>query len=88
MSSNSIPRKKDRTSKFEKIFIPDSSAGLARSHKVIRIERAKEVQFMKLCCQIRLDDSNKIRSENQRKERKLKRVKKYYIQTSDGLTND
>jgi hypothetical protein len=88
MSSISGPRKKDLTSKFEKIFIPDSSAGLARSHKVIRIEREKEVQFMKLCCQIRLDDSKKIRSENQREERKLKRVKKYYTQTSDGLTND
>ena len=83
MSSNSRPRKKDLTSKFEKIFIPDSSAGLARSHKVIRIEREKEVQFMKLCCQIRLNDSNKIRSENQREERRLKRVKNYYTQTTD-----
>jgi hypothetical protein len=83
MSSNSRPRKKDLTSKFEKIFIPDSSAGLARSHKVIRIEREKEVQFMKLCCQIRFDDSKKIRSDNQREQRKLKRVKKYCTQTSD-----
>jgi hypothetical protein len=82
MSSNSGPRKRDLTSKFEKIFIPDSSAGLARSHKVIRIERGKEVQFMKLCCQIRLDNSKKIRSENQREERRLKRVKNYYIQTT------
>jgi hypothetical protein len=83
MSSNSIPRKKDLTPKFEKSFIPDSCAGLARSHKVIRIERGKEIQFMKLCCQIRLDNSKKIRSENQREERKLKRVKKYYTQTKD-----
>jgi hypothetical protein len=83
MSSNSGPRKKDLTSKFEKIFIADSCAGLARSHKVIRIERGKEIQFMKLCCQIRLDDSNQIRSENQREERRLKRVKKYYTQTTD-----
>jgi len=83
MSSNSRPRKKDLTSKFEKIFIPDSSAGLARSHKVIRIERGKEIQFMKLCCQIRINDSNKIRSDNQREERKLKRVKKYNTQTLD-----
>ena len=88
MSSNSGPRKKDLTSKFEKIFIPDNCAGLARSHKVIRIERGKEIQFMKLCCQIRLDDSNKIRSDNQREERKLKRVRKYYTQTLDELTND
>jgi hypothetical protein len=83
MSSNSRPRKKDLTSKFEKIFIPDSSAGLARSHKVIRIERGKEVQFMKLCCQIRLDDSKKIRAENQREERRLKRVRKHFTQTTD-----
>jgi hypothetical protein len=83
MSSNSGPPKKDLTSKFEKIFIPDSCAGLARSHKVIRIEREKEVQFMKLCCQIRLNDSNKIRSENQREERRLKRVKNYYTQTTN-----
>ena len=83
MSSNSGPPKKDLTSKFEKIFIPDSCAGLARSHKVIRIEREKEVQFMKLCCQIRFDDSKKIRSDNQREQRKLKRVKKYCTQTSD-----
>jgi hypothetical protein len=83
MSSNSRPRKKDLTSKFEKSFIPDSCAGLARSHKVIRIEREKEVQFMKLCCQIRFNDSKEIRSDKQREERKLKRVKKYYTQTLD-----
>jgi hypothetical protein len=83
MSSNSGLRKNDLTSKFEKIYIPDSSAGLARSHKVIRIEREKEIQFLKLCCQIKLDDSKKIRSENQREERRLKRVKNYYTQTTN-----
>ena len=71
------------TSKFEKTFIPDSSSGLARTHKIIRIERGKEIQFMKLCCQIRLDDSKKIRSDNQREQRKLKRVKKQSLQTYD-----
>ena len=83
MSSNFRPRNKDLTSKFEKIFISASSSGLARSHKFIRIEREKEIQFMKLCCQIRLDDFNKIRTDNQREERKLKRIKKHYTQTSD-----
>jgi len=83
MSSNSEPRKKDLTSKFHKIFIPDSCAGLARSHKVIRIERGKEIQFMKLCCQIRLNDSKEIRSDKQREDRKLKRIKKCYVQTKD-----
>jgi len=62
------------TPRFEKIFIPDSLAGLARTHKIIRIEREKEIQFMKLCCQIRLDDFKKTRSEKQREDRKLKRA--------------
>ena len=63
-------------SKSGKIFIPKSSAGLVRTHKIIRIEKEKEIQFLKLCCQIRLHDSKKIRAENQREQRKLKRVKK------------
>ena len=83
MSSTTRLNKRISTPRFEKIFIPESSAGLARTHKIIRIEREKEIQFMKLCCQIRLNDSKKIRAENQKVERKLKRVKKYYLQTSD-----
>jgi hypothetical protein len=83
MSSTTRPRKRVLTPKFEKIFIPESSAGLARTHKIIRIEREKEIQFLKLCCQIRLNDSKMIRAESQKEERKLKRVKKYYLQTSD-----
>ena len=83
MSSTTRPRKRVLTPRFEKIFIPDSSARLARTHKIIRIEREKKIQFLKLCCQIRLDDSKKTRSEKQREERKIKRVKKYCTQTSD-----
>ena len=83
MSSTTRLKKRISTPRFEKIFIPESSAGLARTHKIIKIEREKEIQFMKLCCQIRLDDSKKIRAESQKEERKLKRVKKYYLQTSD-----
>jgi hypothetical protein len=83
MSSTTGPRKRVLTPRFEKIFIPENSAGLTRTHKIIRIEREKEIQFLKLCCQIRLDDSKKTRSEKQRDERKLKRVKKHYLQTSD-----
>jgi hypothetical protein len=75
MSSKTISRNRVLTSKFDKTFIPVSSAGLARTHKMIRIEKGKEIQFMKLCCQIRLDDSKRIRSDNQREQRKLKRVK-------------
>lgn len=82
MSSESRPRKKILTPRFEKIFVPASSSGLARTHRIIRIEREKEMQFMKLCCQIRLDDFKKTRSANQREQRKLKRIKKYCTQTS------
>lgn len=87
MSTNSRSGKKDRSPKFEKIFIPETCAGLARSHKYIRIERGKEIQFMKLCHQIRLDDFTRIRSENQREERKLKR-KKLLPHASGRLKND
>ena len=65
------------TKGYEKIFIPDSSSGLARSHRLIRIEKEKEIMFMKLCSQIRFDDFKQKRSEHQREERKLKRINKY-----------
>jgi hypothetical protein len=70
-------KKKIQTSKYEKIFIPASSAALARSHRLIRIEKKKEIQFMKLCSQIRLYDFKQKRSEHQREERRLKRNNKY-----------
>ena len=69
--------RKTSTSKYEKIFIPDSSAGLARSHRLIRIAKEKEIIFMKLCSQIRFDNFKQKRSEHQREERKLKRINKY-----------
>jgi hypothetical protein len=74
MNHKTRPKKRVLTPRFEEIFIPVNSAGLARSHRIIRIEREKEIQFMKLCCQIRLDDFKKDRSDNQREQRKLKRV--------------
>jgi len=79
-SKNSLKTKPDKTaltSKFEGIFIPTSSAALARSHRIIRIEKDKEIMFMKLCSQIHLDDFKQKRSEHQREERRLKRVNKY-----------
>jgi len=66
------------TSGFEKIFIPASFAKLTRSHKLIRIEKEKEILFMKICSQIHLDDFKKSRSDRQREERRLKRVSSYY----------
>ena len=71
------PGYKILTSKFEKVYIPDSSAGLARTHKIIRIEKGKEIQFMKICSQIRFDDFKNKRADCQREERRLKRVSNF-----------
>ena len=71
------PRKRILTSKFEKVYISGISAGLARTHKIISIEKGKEILFMKLCSQIRLDNFTKKRSDSQREERRLKRFNKY-----------
>ena len=70
-------RNKIPTSKFEKVYIPDSSAGLARTHKIIRIEKEKEILFMRICSQIQQNDLKEKRSDSQREERRLKRVNKY-----------
>ena len=48
-------------------------AGLTKSHKIIRTEKDKEIQFLRLCSQIRLDDFKQERSERQRIERRTKR---------------
>lgn len=74
MSLQSRHRTKPHMSIFEKTYIPTSFAGLARSHKIIRIEKGKEIQFMKICSQIRFDNFREKRSENQREERRLKRL--------------
>jgi hypothetical protein len=76
MSSNTILRK--LPSGFEKTFISDSSAALARSHRLIRIEHQKECTFMSICAQIKLDEFRENRSTNQREQRRQKR-KKYQI---------
>jgi len=71
------PRNKVQTSGFKKIFIPASSSGLARSHRLIRIEKEKEILFMNLCSKIRLDNFKQKRSDHQREERILKKLNKY-----------
>ena len=73
MSSKTILRK--FPSDFEKTFIPNSSAALARSHRLIRIEQEKESLFMCICSQIKLDDFRKNRSKMQREECRQKREK-------------
>ena len=60
----------DRLEKIDHIWRP---AGLARSHKIMKAEHDREIQFIKLCSQIRLDDFKELRSERQRNERSAKR---------------
>jgi len=59
------PVRKIRTSRFDKIYIPASLAKLARTHKLIRIEKEKEILIMKICSQIHLNDFKKNRSDHQ-----------------------
>ena len=50
-------------------------AGIAKSHRMIRIQKDKEIQFLKLCAMIELDNSKATRSINQRDDRKAKRLR-------------
>jgi hypothetical protein len=67
---------KKLASKPDKIEFPKSLSGLARSHRLIMIEKHKEIQFMILCEQIHLDDLKKHRADRQRNQRLQKRLKK------------
>ena len=62
--------------KIERSLEPSIPHGIARTKKIIRTERSKEIQFMKLCSQIKLKDKKKERADNQRNERKQKRKQK------------
>ena len=72
---NNRPRIKKLAPKTEKVELPTRLSGLARSHRLIMIEKHKEIQFMMLCAQIRLDDFKKHRADCQRDERREKRCK-------------
>lgn len=60
----------------EKPALPLRIAGLAKSHRLIMIEQHREVQFLRLCEQIRLDDFRQNRSDSQRDLRREKRRKR------------
>jgi hypothetical protein len=66
-------------SKHDKNQLPIILSGLAKTHRLIRVERNKEIQFMKLCAQIRVDDFKKLRSDQQREDRREKRFKRVTI---------
>jgi hypothetical protein len=58
---------------FEKTYISATSAALARSHRLIRIERAKELLFLSICTKIKLDNFKEERSIKQKDARRQKR---------------
>jgi len=68
--------------KAEKIELPKRLSGLAKTHRLIMIEKYKELQFMLLCEQIRQSDFKKLRSDRQRDRRREKRSKKVNIDLS------
>jgi hypothetical protein len=70
---NSEIRLIQNTNRIERIDIPKGSSGLARSHRLIRIEREKEQLFFQICNQIKFKEYKETRSDNQREQRRLKR---------------
>ena len=63
-------------SKTEKVELPTRLAGLTKTHRLIMIEKQKELQFMILCDQIRRDDFKKERAESQKEVRREKILNK------------
>lgn len=55
------------------IEIPRNPAGLQKTRKLIRTEKEREIQFLKLCAQINLENARHERAEKQRNERRMKR---------------
>ena len=76
------PHFKSLASKAEKVELPTRLAGLAKTHRLIMIEKHKEIQFMMLCAQIRVDDFKKHRADCQRDERIEKRRKNIPVDKS------
>jgi hypothetical protein len=70
---SSVKKQRRRTLKIQKIEPPGTPAGLAKSRKIIGAQKDLEIQFMKICSQIRLDDFKNARSEKQKDERQSKR---------------
>jgi len=58
---------------LEKIDNSGAPAGLAKTRKIIRAEKDREIQFMKICARIKINDCKKDRAEKQRNDRKEKR---------------
>ena len=67
--------RKEKVLRPQKVKIENNGrpAGLAKTRKIIMVEKAKEVQFMKMCAEIKFNDKRSERADNQRDERRLKR---------------
>ncbi len=52
---------------------PKITGALMKSHRIIRSEKARELQFLLLCAQMDKNDKKKKRAENQRNYRRAKR---------------
>lgn len=50
-------------------------SGIAKSHRLIRIQKDKEIKFLKLGTMIKLDDYKTSGAINQRDERSAKRLR-------------
>jgi len=59
---------------FQQFDINGIPAGLAKSRKIQKADKDKEIQFLKLCSQIRLNNFKQDRSDNQKNTRRLKRA--------------
>jgi len=68
-------KRKIQNPQIEKTGITSVPAGLMRSKIIIRTERERETQFLKLCTQIRLYDFKNERAGLQGGDRKTKRKK-------------
>jgi hypothetical protein len=69
--------------KIERFDPPSIPGKLIRTHKIIRADRDREIQFLILCSKIRLDDFKQERSNQQRDERREKRLNSQAIHDID-----
>ena len=76
---NQRPQTNRSVSNLDKSVLTSRLSGLARTHRLILIERNKEIQFLKLCEQIRINDLKRLRADRQRDDRKEKRLKKIIV---------
>lgn len=65
-----IKKQESKIHPHEILGIP---AGLVKSHRIIKVETDKEIQFNKLCAKIKLEEFKQNRTEKQRNDRRNKR---------------